>query len=79
MSQVYKEYFLLVLMKAVYIVERKHIPQISKQTEAVMDFFGHVTQHAGSLVPQPGKEPVAPAVESWSLIHWTAREVLDFV
>ena len=27
------------------------------------------------LVPRPGIEPVAPAVEARSLNHWTAREV----
>ena len=29
----------------------------------------------GILVPQPGIEPVPPAVESWSPNHWTAREL----
>ena len=29
----------------------------------------------GILVPQPGIEPVPPAVEAWSPNHWTAREV----
>ena len=29
----------------------------------------------GILVPQPGTEPMPPAVEAWSLNHWTAREV----
>ena len=28
----------------------------------------------GILVPQPGIEPVSPAVEAWSLNHWTTRE-----
>ena len=27
------------------------------------------------LIPQPGTEPVLPAVEARSLDHWTAREV----
>ena len=27
------------------------------------------------LVPRPGIEPVPPALEVWSLNHWTAREV----
>ena len=27
------------------------------------------------LVPQPGMEPMPPAVEMWSLNHWTTREV----
>ena len=29
------------------------------------------------LVPQPGIEPVPPAVEAWILNHWTARAVLS--
>ena len=29
----------------------------------------------GILVPQPGIKPVPPAVEAWSLNHWTTREV----
>ena len=29
----------------------------------------------GLLVPQTGIKPVPPAVEVWSLNHWTAREV----
>ena len=27
------------------------------------------------LVPQPGIEPVSPALGVWNLNHWTAREV----
>ena len=26
-------------------------------------------------LPQPGIEPMPPAVEEWSLNHWTTREV----
>ena len=29
------------------------------------------------LVPQPGMEPATPVVEAQSLIHWTARKVLE--
>ena len=36
-------------------------------------FYGHAA--CGILVPQPGIESVAPAVEAWSPNHWTAREV----
>ena len=39
-------------------------------------FFGGVHCMAcGILVPQPGIEPVPPAVEAQSLKHWTTREV----
>ena len=27
----------------------------------------------GILVPQPGIKPVLPALEAWSLNHWTFR------
>ena len=30
----------------------------------------------GILVPQPGIEPVPPAVEAWRLNHWATRQVL---
>lgn len=29
----------------------------------------------GILVPQPGMEPLPPAVEAWSVNHWTTRVV----
>ena len=29
----------------------------------------------GILVPRPGMQPEPPAVEAWSLNHWTTREV----
>ena len=32
----------------------------------------------GILFPWPGIEPVSPAVEAWSLNHWTTRDVLIF-
>ena len=41
-------------------------------------FFGCAAQLVGILVPQPGVEPVPPAVEARSLNHWTAREVAHF-
>ena len=28
-----------------------------------------------SLVPQPGIQHASPALEAWSLHHWTAREI----
>ena len=33
----------------------------------------------GILVPQPGTEPVPPAVEVWDLNQWTAGKPLDFL
>ena len=38
-------------------------------------FFFQLCQEAcGILAPPQGVEPVPPAVEVWSLNHWTARE-----
>ena len=37
-------------------------------------FISCAVRHTGFLVPQPGNEPVTPAVEAWSPNHWTARE-----
>ena len=38
-------------------------------------FWPHHMAHV-ILVPHPGIEPVPPTLESQSLNHWTAREVL---
>ena len=38
-------------------------------------FFLLCRAACGILVPQPGIEPVPPALGAWSLNHWTAREV----
>ena len=37
-------------------------------------FWPHSVAY-GTLVPQPGIELMSPALEAWSLNHWTAREV----
>ena len=33
----------------------------------------------GTLVSQLGIKPMPTAVGAWSLYHWTAREVLQFI
>ena len=38
-------------------------------------FFWPCPEARGIFVPQPGMEPVSPAVEARSLNHWTTREV----
>ena len=43
-----------------------------------LKFFGCAMWHVGITVPQPGIEPMPPAVEAWNLNHWTAREVPKF-
>ena len=40
-------------------------------------FIGHMA--CGIPVSQLGIEPASPAVEAWSLNHWTAREVLPLL
>ena len=39
-------------------------------------FFFATLQSTQDLIPWPGVEHVLPAVETWILNHWTAREVL---
>ena len=42
----------------------------------ILFFWPHPVT-SGILVPQPGIEPIPPAVEEvWSPYHWNAREVL---
>ena len=38
-------------------------------------FFWLHCMASGILIPQPGIEPVSPAVEVQSVNHWTTREV----
>ena len=38
-------------------------------------FFFIICMACSILVPQPGIKPIPPAVETWSLNHWTAREI----
>ena len=40
-------------------------------------FFGNATWHAGSYFPDQGSNLCPPAVEAWSLNHWTTGEVLE--
>ena len=42
---------------------------------AIFFFFLAACTTCGILVPRPGIEPAPPALEAWSLKHWTAREV----
>ena len=39
-----------------------------------LTFWPHHISH-GTLVTQPGIEPLPPALEAWSLNHWTTRKV----
>ena len=38
-------------------------------------FFWPCCTAYGILIPRPGIEPMPPALEAWSLNHWTTREV----
>ena len=44
--------------------------------EDLVSTYAHVA--CGILVHQPGIELMPPALEAWSLDHWTTREVLIF-
>ena len=41
----------------------------------ILSFFQSHREACRILVPPPGIEPVSPAVEAWSLNHWSSREV----
>ena len=41
-------------------------------------FFLTAPHGMWDLVPQPGIKPASPALEAWSLNHWTTREVPKF-
>ena len=62
------------------LIDKKlfQIPQSSFISFFFFQFFGCAMWHVGIIVPQPGIEPMPPAVEAWSLNHWTAREVPKF-
>ena len=51
--------------------------QNTKAVSTTLFFFFFWPHHGacGILVPRPRVEPEPPAVEAWSLNHWTAREV----
>ena len=38
-------------------------------------FFWPGLKACGILVPRLGIDPLPPAMETWSLNHWTAREI----
>ena len=42
-------------------------------------FLGPCQLACGISVPLPGTEPMPSVVESWSLNHWMAREVLGHI
>ena len=44
---------------------------------SLQSFFFFESRHVacGILGPRPGIEPTPPALEAWSLNHWTSREV----
>ena len=41
----------------------------------ILPFFFLVVLHVETLIPLLGIEPMSPALEAWSLNHWTTREV----
>ena len=49
--------------------------QSSKKKFFKKKFFWLHFMAYGILVPQPGIEPMSPALKVWSLNHWAAGEV----
>ena len=54
---------------------------ISSYGICFLDFFFFLPGFMayGILVPWPGIEPMCPALEAWSLNHWTTREVPSWI
>ena len=52
-----------------------HFSQVVRKPAVLAGFFLSHRTACGILVPQPGMEPMPPAVEARGLNHWTAREV----
>ena len=56
--------------------------QISFREKASQPFFSFVffgPMERGILIPQPGIEPVSPALEAWSLNQWTVRKIPQLI
>ena len=56
------------------------LPILKRCFTFILFFFFFLSCHTACRipVPQPGIEPIPPAVETWGLNHWTARAVLSF-
>ena len=54
---------------------KSKLPIFSFMVSTFFFFFCPYHEACWILVPQPGIEPVPPAVEAWSLSHWAASEV----
>ena len=52
-------------------------PLISALFFTMFIYFRPHLEACEIFVPQPGIEPVPPAVQVWRLNHWTAREIPD--
>ena len=58
--------------------ETKYRSDLTGKWESLLHFFFFFWLHhtaCGILVPQLEIEPTPPALEGWSLNHWTIREV----
>ena len=54
--------------------KRIMVCSLSENKNTSLKFWGHWAV-CKILVPLPGIEPLPPALEAWSLSHWTTREV----
>ena len=63
-------------MSTVLIVMASQVYTYVKTHQSVLFFFFWLCPVAcGTFVPQPGIEPIPPAVGAQNLNQWTAREV----
>ena len=61
-------------METIQKLKKQHKDKTTHNFLSFFFFFGCAAA-CRILVPQPGIEPVPPAVEAWSPNHWTTREV----
>ena len=71
-SSVYLRMLTLKFPKAIW---EKETGAWDRKRASVFWFFWPSATACGTLVPRPGIEPAPPALEAWSLKHWTARDV----
>ena len=57
----------------VYQLDDFLLQGIENPTLFILFYFFAIAQ--GIFIPQPGMEPMPPAVEAWSPCYWTTREV----
>ena len=77
MVYIYSVYYLLDIVVSTLHFLLHFIPPVTLYGSFFFPLLHH--EACGILVPQLGVETVPPALEAWSLNHWTTREVFMVV